>query len=318
MKLHEKTGYLNNLLVDLRAEYLVSCLLDEGLKQNRIYAVFEGILKRRWTTDIDFVELVTFEDNAETLSLHLNRPGIYDALPEALFHEAEENRNATGDEMAKESMRLNNEEKQARQFFNPFENEIFNQNVLLTKKENQKHHDLLRDALSGLSPNFWKINQSIPEDYSSKLISLLPYVSEIVGNCTLTAEALTFILQESVTVELEFTEGKSKGSENSKSTDNTGKLGMGVLGKDLIMGNACGGFIGRMLFKIGPLQNTLPSEYRVSGKISVLLDTFMGFFTPMEYDVDTQLILDEESKSFALGDGQGEGELSYLGFNAVL
>ena len=77
-----------------------------------------------WLKDIDKTKLEEFEDNSTALSFHLNRSGIFDALPEAFFHEMEDDKNATGETMAKDSVRLKQEERQSRLFFSPLENEL--------------------------------------------------------------------------------------------------------------------------------------------------------------------------------------------------
>lgn len=112
MNLKTKSENINQLGLDLRAEYLVSCLVCEGIKPSELLAVFDGDLKRKWTTDIGRSEIETFGKGKTVLSIHLNRAGIYDSLPEALLHETSDSKNATGEEMAKDSMRLKAEEKQ--------------------------------------------------------------------------------------------------------------------------------------------------------------------------------------------------------------
>ncbi len=125
MNLQEKSQQINELLLDLTAEYIAVGLYNEGISKRDILAIFEGDLKRKWSTDLDRAEVESFESGKEALSIFLNRTGVYDSLPEALFHRFSDSRNATGEDMAKESMQLKNEEKQIRKFFRPFENEIF-------------------------------------------------------------------------------------------------------------------------------------------------------------------------------------------------
>ena len=85
MNLQGKSNQINELLNDLKAEYLGACLLREGLSKRNILAIFDGDLKRRWSTDISNAEVESAESENEVLCIHLNRSGIYDLLPESLF-----------------------------------------------------------------------------------------------------------------------------------------------------------------------------------------------------------------------------------------
>jgi len=314
MNLKAKSDIINDLLFDLNAEFLVSCLLDEGFGQNKILAVFDGQLRRPWSRDINYTEIEQYENGSEALNIHLNRDGIYDALPEALFHDMQEENSNTGKEMAEESMKLKMEEKEARLFFKPFENEIFFQKAHLAQNETEIYESLFADLLNGLIPDFWKIDNKIPSKYTSKLIKLLPFVHKITGNYRLTAEALEFILNEKVEIRIESEEPKDFLTDNKQ---DSGILGTGVLGKDLIMGNRISGFIGRLFVNIGPLYNSQPKDYFTNESLQRLLNCFFGYFIPMELDVKTNLIMLEEKSKFVLGE-EKEGVGSYLGFNSVL
>ena len=95
MNIYEKYELINSLLYDLRAEYLVAGMLAGGITAKEITASFDGVLKRKWSADINFAEIEKYENGEEALNIHLNRSGIYDALPESLFHEFIDNRIAS-------------------------------------------------------------------------------------------------------------------------------------------------------------------------------------------------------------------------------
>lgn len=316
MKLEAKSKNINKLNLDLLPEFVVSSLLNEGINQKNILAIFDGNLKRKWSKDIDYSEIENFENSTEAISIHLNRTGIYDSLPEALFHQTADDKNARGTDMAKDSMRLKAEEKQTRLFFKPLENELFFQSVFLKNNETKLYQNLFADTLNGLIPGFWKIDDRIPSKYVSRLIKLIPYTHKITGNLKLTAEALEFILNEQVNIELDLNvPDKIIFATNS---NNEGKLGEGILGQDFIMGHNVTGFIGQLIFEIGPLKNTAPMDFHENGPANILIETFIGYFTAMEYDVTTILLLEKEKSKFHLSDKREGAEPSNLGFNTVL
>ena len=317
MKLQEKSRWINEMILDLTAEYLAVCLYHEDVSKRDILAMYEGDLKRKWSTDVDRTEVESFEAGKAALSIFLNRNGIYDSLPEALFHRFSEKRNATGEDMAKDSMLLKNEEKQVRKFFRPFENEFFLQRTEVALNENEVFKNLYSDFLNQLIPGFWKVDERIPEKFASRLIRFLPFANMIAGNLELTSQCLEKIISEKINVELKSEEKIFAGSGNAKLDVNGGRLGMSKLGTDLVMGQNPAGFIGRLLLKIGPLENTNPKDFFVNGPADILLKCFIGYFIPAELDVEIKLIPEKENRRFFLSDNQ-ETAKSFLGFNTAL
>ncbi|MFW5822024.1 MAG: type VI secretion system baseplate subunit TssG [Tangfeifania sp.] len=317
MNLERKSERINSLLLDLRAEYLVSTLLEEGMKPNEILVSFNGVLKRNWSHDISHAVVEEFQNGKDALGIHLNRPGVYDALPEALFHRFLGSTNISGSEMAKQSMKLRAEEKQVRAFFRPFENEVFLQSAMVANVENQEIGSLHSDFLDALSPGFWKIKEKIPKKYLSALIRFLPFVHRICGNYVMTAQCLGKILGEKVEIRLKFDEGQKEKKEKANSEFSAGKLGSSKLGADLIVGEKASGFLGELVMEIGPLQNSKPEDYFPNGPADRFLNCFEGFFIPVELDVGRKIVIQKEQKSFTLRDEHQE-TISYLGYNTVL
>ncbi len=317
MNLQEKSETINALLIDLSAEYLVSCLLDEGMSRTDIMIFFDGVLKRKWSADINRAEVEVFENGKEALCLHLNRAGIYDTLPEALFHQFPEPRIASGEDMAKESMKLRLEEKNIRSFFRPFENEIFMQKVYLTLKETREWESLYADFLHGLIPDFWNIDKKIPPRYALRLIRFLPLAFKIAGRYSLTARCLGQILGEEVKMEVQYDENENNGKLKEEYPVRGGFLGKSKLGTDLVVGHTVSGFIGKLVVTIGPLRKTRPEDFFPGGPVDLLLASFYGYFVPVELDVETKIRVPEEHKLVALKPENEPGE-AFLGYNTVL
>ncbi|NLB25084.1 MAG: hypothetical protein GX820_00160 [Bacteroidales bacterium] len=315
MNIYEKYELINSLLYDLRAEYLVAGMLAGGITAKEITASFDGVLKRKWSADINFAEIEKYENGEEALNIHLNRAGIYDALPEALFHEFIDNRNATGEEMAKESMKLKIAERSARLFFRPFENAVFLQNVAVADKENRQLESLYSELLNGLTADFW-LTDNIPSEYTVKLCRLLPLAHKIVGDYELTARCLESILDENVNIRLSDIEDNPHTDHNGSDIE-VASLGNVRLGYDMIPGVNITGFIGKLQVIIGPVENTKITDYFKKGKAGLLLESFYGYFIPVELDVETKILINEGERNFIIG-ADDENQKSYLGYNTVI
>jgi len=312
--LDEISQYVNQLPFDLKAEMLVAVLAEHRVDPGEILASFDGNLKRAWSRDIASSSVEHLETGDNLLSIHLNRDGIYDGLPELLFHSDPGNEDLSGEEMAKNSMKVRAEEKEARMFFQPFENEIFIQRVQLAMLENRIFNEINAEFLMGIIPHFWRVDNDLPENYVSRLKKLLPLVHQIAGDHSLTAQCLEFILKEHVTI--------STIEDNSDEIapgdfHYSGVIGKSLLGVDTISGNFVNGFIGHLISSIGPIMNPETTELVKNGRMNRFLVCFYSYFIPFELDIETKFIFEAERSLFMLNDND-DAEISYLGYNTVI
>jgi hypothetical protein len=314
-KLDEISQYINQLSFDLKAEMLVATMVELKIDLKEILAAFDGQLKRVWSRDIAWSSADRLETGDNVLSLHLNRDGLYDTLPEEIFHINSGEADKSGEEMAKESMKSRAEEKEARTFFQPFENEVFLQRVQLAMMENQLLNSINSEFLTGIIPYFWKVPNSLPDDYVFRLKKLIPLVHRITGDVNLTAQCLEFIVKEKVAI-------TASNEENSCDAiygefHHSGVLGKSRLGVDTISGDHVNGFIKRLLFSIGPIENSETSKRVKDGTMNSFLDCFYSYFIPFELDIDTNYIFGTEENQFML-ENSSETAISYLGYNSVV
>jgi hypothetical protein len=129
--LNEIAGSVNGLLYDIKAEVIIADLIENKVNPADIVFIPDGSFKRNYTHDILFAEVRKLNNSQQVVNIHTSRDGLYDSLPEGLFHEQTHERITSGKDMAEDSKKLKLEEKEARNFFLPFENEIFFQRVIL-------------------------------------------------------------------------------------------------------------------------------------------------------------------------------------------
>jgi len=306
--------YINQLPFDLKAEMLVAVMAEQRVDLREILAAFDGQLKRVWSRDIARSTFDHLETGDNMLFLHLNRDGIYDVLPEALFHGNYGNEDQSAEEMAKDSMKLRAEEKEARLFFQPFENEIFLQRVQLAIMENELFKNINAEFLTAMIPYFWRIDQDLPENYVIRLKKLLPLVNRITGDFNLTAQCLEYILKEKVKIT-----NSSELPDDVTDADfhYSGVLGNSMLGIDTISGNLGDDFVDRLIFSIGPIINPETNELVKDGSMKRFLDCFYNYFVPFEFEIDTKYILETEQSLFTLNDST-DTDISYLGYNSII
>ncbi|MBN1820504.1 MAG: hypothetical protein JW833_07300, partial [Prolixibacteraceae bacterium] len=94
-------------------------------------------------------------------------------------------------------------------------------------------------------------------------------------------------------------------------------LGKIILGDNSILDSSVEGFVGKMVYNIGPINNNNPKLFFNNGTLEHVLNCFYSYFVPMEFDVETNLIFNEEQESFILNNVSGMTN-SYLGYGTVL
>lgn len=312
-KLNEIAWYINQLSFDLKAEQLLA-FFEDNINLNEIVVTLEGQLQRVWSKDVAGASVDNLPNGKDVLNVRLNRDGIYDALPEALFHDLTESNCSTGADMARESMRIRMEEKESRLFFKPLENEIFLQKLQLAHKENQLFEQIFTEKLMGIISDFWKLDEKIPKMYMLRLVKLLPIAHLITGDKNLTRLSLEYILGEKVELKGFISDDYETIPD---SLHHKGKIGDCMLGADTILGEYVNGYLSSFQFIIGPVKNPITSQFIITGKMETFLKCFYSYFVPVYLDADAQFVLPYEQSLFKL-DSENEMNISYLGFNSVL
>ncbi|MCF6350050.1 MAG: hypothetical protein L3J23_03345 [Flavobacteriaceae bacterium] len=266
---------------NIKAEVLIAEVEEKSdLKLEDIIINHKSTFKRSYRRDI--ININNFIDS--TLTINLARNGIYDYLPEGLFHVEKENQR--NDSYAQRRKNYKEQEKNARTFFSPFENEFFNQRLQIEKNEREllnNFYNLKDDFLI----DFWKIDKSLPRAYILKLVKLLPYRHKIVGDLELTRLCLEKILDEKVIFKKTF--GNSPSNKIKKSR-NKYKLGV-----DLVLNNDNEVLQPLLDVIIGPISNQIIDNYLKKDGISKFVNTFYDYFIPIEIEVTSKFIVNREN-----------------------
>ena len=307
---------IQNILYDIKAEVLVADLIENGLKSEDFIATSQGTFKRRYARDIDFTNEIKFENGQKAVRFYLNRDGLYDSLPEGLFHEKNVKSGKESDKISKESKKLKAEEKAVREFFLPFENEMFYQRVQLELEERNILSRFSENLFDDIYPEFWNIDVTLDKKYVARMILLLHFSHRIAGNWQLTAECLETILEEKVSVQIVRNSNLNNGTiGNNKNEEPKCLLGLGGLGVDFVSGDQFDDLGKTIDFKIGPLKNSSAVDYLENGSVARFLKCFYSYFIPAELDVKSNIIVDELVRNFVLNE-MGEGPV--LGFESAI
>lgn len=298
---------ITSLKHDIRAEVVINDLITtKYIDENQFIISREGQFSRAYRYDILNTGITDFDlDDTQYLKLEVSRDSIYDTLPQNMVHNV--NHETPGkevDSMISEYQEQKNRQKEARTFFQPFENEIFSYGVSVEKFERDFLTNLNSTEISDIFYNLWGINKDFPPVIISKFIRILPYAYKIVGNIELSCEILSLLLDEKVTAVRKTYHQYSDEKESIT-------LGSSRLGLDFITGNSYDDYSTHYTIKIGPLKNVRFSDFIHDGIMKRFTDLFYEYFFPIEVELETAILLDEKMEHFEFK----ESESSILGYN---
>ena len=150
---------------NLKAEVLIAEIQENSdITIDGFVIANKSTFSRSYRRDIINVDNLLYDD---LLTLNLSRNGLYDTLPEGLFHEQQ----VSGGAQSYTDRRkvVKEEEQDARLFFAPLESEFFYQRLQVERNERallDDFYNLKDDFLM----NFWKLDINIPKHYILKLI----------------------------------------------------------------------------------------------------------------------------------------------------
>ena len=211
------------------------------------------------------------------LNINLSRNGLYDHLPEGLFHSKDTSKGRIAYPELRKSYKK--EEQEARHFFSPLENEFFYQKLKIENKEQDLFNNFINLEDEFLI-DFWKVDSSIPKKYLSKLIKLLPFAYKIAGDLELTRLCLEEVLNLNVKILKKYSPNTID-SRISNNDDNH-------LGTNFTLTNDQDTISQPFLnVEIGPIQESSIEEFIKKDGVTKFLNVFYNYFFPVEVEIKT-------------------------------
>jgi len=296
---------------DIKAEVVVSELHVNGFAPQEILTHNVGAFLRPVRKD---VQDVTYPENtlpqeAEEVILELSRDGLYDSLPEGLFHQPSlRTRSAKRADVMDELKKHRVEEGFARKFFAPFENEFFNLRVLLEKREKNAIQGFTTSANKKLLQRIWRVFQHLTSKQINLLMHYLPLAYILRGDIIRLQKVMQSVL--GVKVELSHKQSNYLVKSNSQS-----RLKEMTLGIDSILGNSFNLPVPHLDIKIGPLAVKEIESFLPNGEAYDLLKLLQDFFIPANQYTHLKLIIHRNENRLVLNESTN---ISYLGFNTYI
>lgn len=301
----------NQLQTDFRVEAVAANILKYYNPEANILIKRIGLNDRAYLKDIKGITSSFYDLDEENIIIETYREGIYDYMPEGIFHPPSLGISSKNvDSVVKEMRKQKLVEEEARNFFQPFELEFFYTHVSALLKESEFDAESKTDSLLEFAIELWPILQKINIDSAKVLINLLPFIHEVRGNKTWIERFLSAFLR--VPVNITFIPNHIEAQDDK---DGITALGNARLGMTLIpMGKHMDGDRNWQI-NIGTIPYEELHNYIPGDPFRQLLTELYDFFVPVSVKIFENFITEKDAKSFRI-DAKTEG--NRLGYSTFL
>lgn len=314
MNVRKKTAYVNSLDTDFKASSFVAAMLEEEiLEEGMVEIIPSGADRSAYAKDIKSVDHYYSESlSQDRVLIQVNREGLYDMLPEGLFHRTPKYKERlTKEEMIGDVREWRKEEKSARQFFMPFEAELYHLRTLLDCYENRLDKRSSYDDLAQLFAPVWPEFSTLDNEQCIIWMHMIPQIQHKRNDLPFLESIIEvlFDVQATVAQELPYPAQISIPPKQQVS------LGKGHLGVDTIIGSHFTDYQDRVIIHIGPLATEKLTCFLPSGAARKLLDMLCHYLLPVQSHVELKLLCLADERIGSLG---RESKHAVLGYTAHL
>ena len=302
-----------NLPIDLRAEVLVVDLIRKGFAPDDLFLRPVGLFKRRFGRDIEELEDLELKDGSSVTVMNLNREGIYDCLPENIFHHppAGKPKAFKGvEEMVADVKRRMEEEKQARHFFLIYEAGMLEQRLVNEWQERR----LLDSITFGMDDDkllsYLHLPSSLSKRQKGMLFYLFPVIYKIRGNIKLMEAVYSVILGEKVEITRQVKKLPTPKALNSPAF----LLGSVNLALTSVLGESSGEYFECYSFNVSLEDFSRTTLYLPGGAHAVAMEVLHGYFMP--FYAESEVLINISPRKWVMK--KENPNESRLGYGVVL
>ncbi|MCW3167349.1 type VI secretion system baseplate subunit TssG [Chryseobacterium sp. 09-1422] len=304
--------HYNKLQTDFKAEAVAVNLLKYHRAVSNIFIDRIGINDRAYLKDIKSISSQYLGFDEEVLSIKTYREGIYDYLPEGLFHPPSLNTSRKNVESVVNEIRKQKRvEEDARKFFMPFELEIFFTEIGALLKEYDFDLASDTDSLLTVFSELWPIVKMLDKKNAYIFIHILPFFHQIRGDKKWFERCMTSFLQ--VPVEISFTPNVIDRIEEE---DDSILLGNSKLGVTYIPSGKHMDGERNWVVNVGPIPYNEMKKYIPGNPFRKVLQALYDYCLPVHVDIEENFITEKKEYSFMLEDD--ERNSNRLGFSTFL
>lgn len=304
--------HYNKLQTDFKAEAVAVNLLKYHRAVSNIFIERVGVNDRAYLKDIKSISSSYLGFDEEVFTIESYREGIYDYLPEGLFHPPSLGASRKNvDTVVREIRKQKRVEDDARKFFRPFELEVFFTEISALLKESEFDITSNTDSLLDTVSELWPLVRMLDKQNAYIFMHILPFFHQIRGDKRWFERCMTAFLQ--VPVEVTFSPNVIDEIEKN---DDSMLLGNSRLGVTYIPSGRHMDGQRNWVVNIGPIPYEDMKKYIPGSPFRNVLQALYDYFLPVTVDVEENFVTEKHEYSFSLEDD--ERNASRLGYSTFL
>ncbi|GHT67176.1 hypothetical protein AGMMS50239_29900 [Bacteroidia bacterium] len=302
---------INVLETDFRAEILAAGLIEDGYNPDKIHIIRQGGARRGFSKDIEEINLRFSEyDLEDYLEIQTNKDGIYDILPEGIFHQSVRKKlNQDKEEVIDEIKRHRLEEFYARKFFQLFEVESDYALTLAYLYEIQYDKKISNSNYTDIFIVYWPVLKLLKPEQRVLFMHTIPYLHQIRNNHDEIEKNMSILLE--VPVKIENIKLPAKNADSFFESN----LNKSCLGMDLVLGKTFDDGQYDLKVTIGPISAKKMEYFLETSVGNTILDFLCDLFFPGDAFVVKDFKVFPEDAAFVLSYGETN---TFLGINTFI
>ncbi|AYZ35630.1 hypothetical protein EGY07_08620 [Chryseobacterium indologenes] len=302
----------NKLQTDFKAEAVAVNLLKYHRAVSNIFIERVGVNDRAYLKDIKSITSSYLGFDEEVFTIESYREGIYDYLPEGLFHPPSLGASRKNvDTVVREIRRQKRVEEDARKFFRPFELEVFFTEISSLLKESEFDITSNTDVLLETVSELWPLITMLDKQNAYIFMHILPFFHQIRGSKKWFERCMTAFLQVPVVVTF-----SPNIIDEIEKNDDSMLLGNSRLGVTYIPSGKHMDGQRNWVVNIGPIPYEDMEKYIPGSPFRKVLQALYDYFLPVTVDVEENFVTEKVEYSFSLEDD--ERNASRLGYSTFL
>lgn len=303
---HKHIEHINNLESDFRSDVIAAGMVDSGIEADSIIILRrDGHMRQTDKEVVDVRYKQDYEGNGDDVWLiRSNRQGIYDILPEGMFHDSASLKGKSKEAIVHSFRRQGMQEKLIRKFFSLYEAESERTRLDIQLAEYRydrpDKHRTFADTMAAL----WPVVKQMDSLTAMLFIRTVPYIAEIRNSYSQTAQAISMITGHGVRIEV----GQCPKTPDIKPV----RLAEMKLGVNAVLKGAMHVLCAKVY--VTPHRDNL-RELVPGGRGHAVMKTLLNVFIPNNVDYEIIIKPRDEDYTSRLGDSDNP---CILGVNARL
>ncbi len=297
---HFISEYNHHVGADVNATLFLHALIELGQNDLELNVRQLSNFKRNYRRDV--LNISRDIVDGEIVNIDISRDGFYDILPESLTHNYRDFNGYINE--VDDFKQKRKEEKQARFFYGPLENELFRFRGLVEKYESDFFSGLNLSEIIPIVREILLVDSNVPNKYVIKLFyTLIEFKTFKDQRIERVIERLESILEEKVSIHIGNIQLENLSDQENKTDDL-------ILGVNFTLESKKNIFLPKYNFVIGPLKNSENLElFFENESLQTFVKNFLNLFIPFHIQYEFGIELNFEDQKFKLEESNFSGRL---------